>query len=991
MQDAHRNGSSPGRHFPLHVHVGTLAIALIMLTGGIIGWYNYAQSSRMIVASANRVFNDLTREVSTDLANGSRLNHTTIDMLARSGLGAASSTKERLKLLPLLQAALAHNDRLYSLYAGYEDGAFFQLVPLRNEARKASFKAPENAAYLVWTVDGSESGARSNYRFFDAELHLIAERPYGGRPYDPRTRPWFSAARASERLIVTAPYVFFVNHEVGATVARRTAGGSSVVAGDVTLAQLSEILARQRITPSTELALLSESGQVLAYHEPDKVVRQASADAPARLATLDSLDPPVLARVFRNRAQTDGLLDFSWKGQTWMGTRHTLSITDDAKVHLVMAAPEAELVAEANRIRWQSLLVTALLVLAAAPLAWLLSRLVSTPLRRLATEAQAIREFDFRRPIVTRSLILEIDRLAGAMDAMKQTVRNFLGISTDLSAEHRFNALLQRVCREAMSTMDADAGMVYLVSDDETALDAAEVSLRQGAELAESEGRAAVHLNSQGEGDGVARAARRGELEVFTVTRARAGLLGDHADAIFRALDCEALDVTAVPLKNVQGGVVGVLCLLHRAARPDRSAVGSSERVAFVRALAGVAAVAIDNQRLLKAQKDLLDAFIKLVAGAIDAKSAYTGGHCQRVPELTRMLAEAACRSDSPPFKGFALDEQDWETLDIACWLHDCGKVTTPEYVVDKATKLETIYDRIHEIRMRFEVLKRDADLACWKAIANGADRAQAEAERNAAWRALDDDFAFVADCNEGGEFMAPERVERLRRIAGRTWQRTLDDRIGISWEERARKERTAARPLPAIEPLLADRPEDLVARTENDRMPPDNPWGFKLDVPEHKYNRGELHNLSIARGTLTAEERYAINDHIVQTIIMLSKLPFPKPLRKVPEYAGGHHEKVDGTGYPRRLTAGEMSLPARMMAIADIFEALTASDRPYKKPKKLSEAVKIMGFMRKDRHIDPELFALFLTSGVYRAYAERFLPPDQIDEVDVAAYVAAP
>jgi hypothetical protein len=354
------------------------------------------------------------------------------------------------------------------------------------------------------------------------------------------------------------------------------------------------------------------------------------------------------------------------------------------------------------------------------------------------------------------------------------------------------------------------------------------------------------------------------------------------------------------------------------------------------------------------------------------------------------MLALAACESDAAPFAQFSLDEQDWETLDIACWLHDCGKVTTPEYVVDKATKLETLYDRIHEIRMRFEVLKRDADVACWKAIADGADRKPAIARRDAEWRALDDDFAFVAECNEGGEFMAPERGERLKRIAGRTWLRTLDDRIGISWEEKARKDRSVAAPMPASEPLLADRPEHLIPRAENERMPPDNPWGFKLDVPEHKYNRGELHNLSIARGTLSAEERYAINDHIVQTIIMLSELPFPKPLRRVPEFAGGHHEKLDGTGYPKRLTASEMSLPARMMAIADIFEALTASDRPYKKPKRLSESIKIMGFMRKERHIDPDLFELFLTSGVYLSYAERFLAPEQIDSVDVSAYVAA-
>ena len=252
----------------------------------------------------------------------------------------------------------------------------------------------------------------------------------------------------------------------------------------------------------------------------------------------------------------------------------------------------------------------------------------------------------------------------------------------------------------------------------------------------------------------------------------------------------------------------------------------------------------------------------------------------------------------------------------------------------------------------------------------------------------LDDEFVFVAECNEGGEFMAPARIERLQAIAGRTWQRTLDDRIGIAWEERTRKARTPAPQLPVSEPLLADKPEHLIERDATDSSASLADRGFRMEVPEHAYNRGELYNLSIARGTLSAEERFKINDHIVQTILMLEELPFPRHLRAVPQIAGGHHEKMDGTGYPKRLHRNDMPLSARMMAIADIFEALTASDRPYKKAKKLSEAVRIMGFMKKDQHIDPQLFELFLTSGVYLRYAHEFLDPEQIDEVDVAGYV---
>ena len=291
---------------------------------------------------------------------------------------------------------------------------------------------------------------------------------------------------------------------------------------------------------------------------------------------------------------------------------------------------------------------------------------------------------------------------------------------------------------------------------------------------------------------------------------------------------------------------------------------------------------------------------------------------------------------------------------------------------------------------MRFEVLKRDAEIGYWQAAAAGGDELALKRTLAADLAALDADFAFVAECNMGGEFMAPEKIERLQRIAQRTWLRTLDDRAGVSHEESKRKCRLPAQPLPAAEQLLADKDEHIFERGARDEMPRDNAWGFKLTVPAHKFNKGEIHNLCIGRGTLTDEERFIINDHVVQTIIMLSRLPFPKHLRKVPEIAGGHHEKMDGTGYPKRLQHAELSPVARMLVIADIFEALTAADRPYKKGKTLSESIRIMGFMRNDRHIDPELFELFLTAGVYRRYAERYMRPEQIDEVDIRPYLSA-
>ena len=395
--------------------------------------------------------------------------------------------------------------------------------------------------------------------------------------------------------------------------------------------------------------------------------------------------------------------------------------------------------------------------------------------------------------------------------------------------------------------------------------------------------------------------------------------------------------------------------------------------------------------RLIQAKQEieaLFTAVTELLAGAIDAKSPYTGGHCKRVPEIARLIAVAAHNSDKELFADFKMDsEEKWREFNVAAWLHDCGKVTIPEYVIDKATKLETIYNRIHEIRMRFEVLLRDARIDVYrKHLVADIDKKTLCAELENTEKAIIEDFTFVARCNIGGEFMADENIKRLEQIAARTWVRHLDDRIGISQEEAALKNATPAPKLPVLEQVLADKPEHNIPRAQPDHFD-GNPYGFKMDVPKDQYNLGELYNLGIRKGTLSPEDRFKINEHIIQTIIMLKKLPFPENMKDVTEIAGAHHETMIGTGYPRKLKKEEMSVPARIMAIADIFEALTAADRPYKKAKSLNDALKIMSFMRNDQHIDADLFDLFLESRVFKTYAEQFMDPKQIDEVNIETY----
>lgn len=444
----------------------------------------------------------------------------------------------------------------------------------------------------------------------------------------------------------------------------------------------------------------------------------------------------------------------------------------------------------------------------------------------------------------------------------------------------------------------------------------------------------------------------------------------------------------AVPMLLSDKSVSGILLLLNAIDPISREIIGFEKKsVRFVNALATQTAVVLENQDLLQAQENMLDAMIKMIAGAIDAKSPYTGGHCERVPQLATLLCQAASNATEGPLADFALKtETQWREFNIAAWLHDCGKMTTPEHVVDKATKLETIYNRIHEVRTRFEVLLRDAEIERLKAIhEQGVSRADADTRFEARKQQLIRNFEFIATCNEGGEFMDPDNIAHIHEIGRQTWVRHFDNRIGLSIEEFKRLP-TQDTSLPVTEQLLSDRPEHLVARPPSKAL--DAKFGFKMEVPEYLYNHGELHNLVVSRGTLTDEERFKINEHIIQTIFILEQMPFPPSLSRIPEIAGGHHETLIGTGYPRKLTQEQLSIPARIMAIADIFEALTASDRPYKKAKTLSESIRILSFFKKDRHIDPDLFDLFLTSGVYRQYAERFLSAEQIDEVDIEQYL---
>lgn len=536
-------------------------------------------------------------------------------------------------------------------------------------------------------------------------------------------------------------------------------------------------------------------------------------------------------------------------------------------------------------------------------------------------------------------------------------VNQLYGIVSKIAREADHKKILELTVEGAMKLTNADGATLYIVTDDDhlkfEIFCSESLGIRYGGKSFETPTfePLPLHLDT---GPNLHNVACYSVLEDKIVNIPDAYLTQEFDFSRTRTFDKQtgyrSKSFLTIPLKNHEQKIVGVLQLIN-ALHPSSGFIipFSEEAQMFAEFLAFQAAVTMTNFDLISQQEQLFFTFADVIATAIDDKSPHTGEHCKRVPIITMMLAEAACKAEWGPFKGFSMNDTDRKELMLAGILHDCGKITTPVHVIEKATKLETIIDRISLVDTRFEVLKRDRKIEYLekkvallekgaikslpitkKDIPSNGETSLKEHFENYKNELLliEEEKAFIQEVNIGGEFISQEKVDRIKEIAERKWK---------------------------------------------------NEEGIEANF----LNFDEVKCLSIARGTLTAEEREIINRHIDITIKMLEKLPFPPHLERVPEFAGGHHERMDGKGRPKGLKRHEMSLQARIMGVAEIFEALTAKDRPYKKGKTLSESLNILGYMKKDHHIDPDCFQLIIESGVFLDYANRFVDPAQIDNVD--------
>lgn len=910
---------------------------------------------------------------------------------------------DRPKIASLLLAAIQAQPQLDSIYIGFGSDEMLQAIGMGNRPRlSAVFGAPAGSHFALRAIERNPANPQErmeSWIFLDARGVRMGERAATPVSYAPSQRPWYRQARQAPGLQLTQAYEMASVGALGVSLVQASAVGDGVVAADLVLSEFDQFAEQSLSGHEGGVVLANDEGELLGHFAGPEF-----SDLPVQRMEHLARSANAFVTAAAALAQQDASLIQTVQGQEMVYARSPVDATPTSRLWVTAFAPVAPFAAPLRSVQRELLWVALGGLLLILPLAYALSRWLGKQLAGLVQQSQRIQHGDFSGDAIQRSSIQEFDVLYQAQHSMKLALRErSLALQ---EAVRQLHCLVDSGKR--LSTRRTAREVAQQCVDSACALVGA-----SSAQLWRCEGRGALRLVAEsGHADLPAKAwahapglhcgdgpQEGGEAvdPCAAVVRSREPLVymrGQlpgidlaHQAEVAQWLQAqgsakpyaEPQALVAVPVLLADAQVDGVLVLLNP--RAGRDAVPG------VQTLAAQAGIAFENQALEQAQEDFMSALIKLIAGAVDAKSDYTGGHCARVPELARMLAEAASEVQSGPLADFHFaTPQEWREFHIGTWLHDCGKVTTPEFVMDKATKLEAVYNRIHEVRMRFEVLWRDAQIQCHEAIQAGEDGAQARSRCAARLDALSDDFAFVAECNIGGETMAPERMQRLERIAGQSWWRHFDDRLGLSHGERKHVEGFSARPLPARELLLADKPEHVLPRPPAD--PDAQRYRFAMDVPKALYDRGELHNLRVQRGTLTAEERFKINEHVIQTIVMLEQLPLPAGLKRIPEYAGTHHETLTGTGYPRRLDASQLSVPARIMAVADIFEALTAGDRPYKPAKTLSASLALLYRFKRDGHIDGDVFDLFLTSGVYLEYARRFMKPEQVDAVDIAQYL---
>lgn len=694
----------------LRYYIASLFLVLLAGYAAVNIILGYWQTREMQLADAEVLFGHIGGEI--ELSIGARY-HAASQAAEMIAAATRTDRDERLDSLPLIAQSIDSTFGVSAAYVGHDDGSFILVRPWR-PALARQWQAPPGTAYLVQSVEIDDGQPHGSYRFYDSAMKPMGWTPAPDYRFDPRGRAWYRDALGSRETVAVDPYVFFTTREIGTTVARATRDGRAVAGVDITLGTLATALGALRPTPSADIFVFDHNGNVVVQPGGSEVSVDDLTGRVQLPPATGGLRHEVVAMALKG-GENGKVRQADVDGEVWQVMVINLG-TSSQPLFAGIAAPKAELLVTSERMRNESLLIALAVLLLAVPLTLTLSGIASRPVEALTRAANRIRSLRFDTPMKVTTPLIEIDDLAHAMEGMTATIRKLLGITATLTGEGDFDKLLTLVIDETGRIASARGGVVYLAEADGSLAPAR--ARWAGHDVA---GEIAIlHPES---GDAAALTERHPALRAFGGNRQILKLDDGDVTRFYPAFHYDAgLVAFAIPLRNREGDTVGVLVLFIEDDGSETVHV-PVEVIAFVEAVSGTAAISIETRRLIAEQRRLFNGVITMLAGSIDTKSPYTGTHCQRVPALMEMMAGAAVEARDGVFRDFSLSEAQWEELRVASWLHDCGKITSPEYVIDKATKLETICNRLHEVRTRFEVVKREAEVACWRRIADGVPR----------------------------------------------------------------------------------------------------------------------------------------------------------------------------------------------------------------------------------------------------------------------------
>ena len=930
-------------------YISGIFLSIASLLSAVLIYVSVQHSQAVSVSLSKDIVKNYSNELKVELDELSKPLITMLNTLAISGFTAAEFDEPSVHWLEMLNMLLAKNKHVASFYFGANNGNSYFVRAMYKQDIKTRYSAPDTTVLML---EINRNNGQQQQLFFDYKMRRIGSTRSHSTYYDPRTRPWFKNASADMDIHMAEPYAFYFSRKIGITFSRMMKNKQGVIAVDFTLGSLTRIIKKMEYSSNSKVLLLTESKRIISSNQDLALINGE------RLFTAEELEIADYLPDFNHIKLEQTLFStIFWQDQDWELVVTPLEISSKDVLYLVNFVAYKDLLYSSSILRDELIIISLITVIIAFLIILVMTGKIAKPLTYLTQSVENIQRFSFKRKAYKKSNISDVNELNEAMRLMENTLVDFFQNLRDIARTSEPEQLSTSIVTQVKQILACDTCQLFVNTPSDRQL----FKMTANSEAGDSFNIQSLYNHNHAILiESIYELKRKDSKILFADTHCKTGFI--------------------IPLLNRADIHIGVLVIGFAAGIKDYS----RNRIHFVREFLAFNEIVLEQLEQEHEQRALFHSFVEMMATSVDIKSPYTGTHCQRVPKITKMIAKAA-EQDTQAFNEFSLTEDGWEELLVAAWLHDCGKVTTPDYVMDKATKLETVYDRIHEVRMRYEVLKRDADIVYWKAVAQGQNNVAAKAICEQQKAVLEDEFAFIAQCNIGNESLQPEAISRLDKIANRTWQRTLPDNIGLSQEALDKTDKDS-QTLPITEHILADKQAHLFNWQESKRLETQSRREFKLVKPQYQYNRGELHNLRIASGTLTAEERYNVNDHVIQTYVMLDQLPYPEHLKNVPLIAGSHHEKMNGSGYPLKLTGEQIPLGGRMIAIADTFEALTTAKRTYKKAKTLNESLMIMANMVKVGEIDADLFELFITQGIYQQYADEYLQKSQIDTVDISA-----